>query len=245
MRACHWITSAPPFLDLHNSWDFPQNFTGGLNEKALESEIAELTGRLENSPLRMGRIFERLFFILFRCHDEYEVLEEGVGIFNEERQVTELDILLRTPEGRGLHLEAAVKFYLYLKDGDEIRVVGPNGNDVLENRMSKFDRQLKAGKEYVKSTYPDLEFDHCVFTRGRIFQLADGKRYSHPLIHPNAETGQWCKGIPNEQLHRMMSRWEWIAWPPKYSESLEKPVEVQHAWKETDDSYEHWIILPE
>lgn len=244
-RISHWILGASPFLDVPNAWNFPDSFSEGIDDEVLKRELDALSDVLIDSPLRMGRIFERVFFALFEAHANYEVLETGVGIFNEERQVTELDILLRTPEGKGLHLEAAVKFYLYIEGEDGVRVVGPNGNDVLENRLAKFDRQLMHGKSYVKEKYPDLEFDHLIFTRGRIFQPMKGETLSHPLIHPECEVGEWVRSSVPGELHLMVSRWEWIAWPPMYAAPFEMDSQATHGWRNVGGEVQHLIVLPD
>lgn len=243
-RISHWILKSSSFLNVSYAWDFPETFDSGLNQGRLQKELDELAEVLVDSPLRMGRIFERVFIALFESHSEYEVLDSGIGIFNDERQVTELDLLVKTPEGKGLHLEAAVKFYLYKFEEGKVRVVGPNGNDVLENRMSKFERQLHHGREYVLNNYRDLEFEHKVFTRGRIFQPLHGEALSHELISPNCESGVWTIGNDLEDVHQMISRWEWIAWPPMYTAPFEPLEQATHGWRNVGGEVQHVIVLP-
>lgn len=244
LRISHWILSSSSFLEVKNSWDFPSDFHEGVDEGILRSKMEELERVLQSTPLRMGRIFERILISLFEAHRSYRVLESGVGIYDGKHQLTELDLLLVTPEGKGLHLEAAVKFYLFLKDGDQVRVVGPNGNDVLEHRMAKFNRQLEFGRRYVAEVYPDIEFDHCIFTRGRIFQPWGENQLAHEWVNSNCESGWWKKGEPFDDFHQMVSRWEWLAWPPEYSTPFHELEEAVHGWREEEGVPHHLIWIP-
>lgn len=247
-RAVQWIMTSPSFFNMKETWDFTPGDLDRLDDQVLHRELKMLEGRLAETPLRMGRIFERLVKAIFMAHLDYEVLEHSVGIFNGKQQLTELDLLLETANGKGLHVEVSVKFYLYIEDEKgEMQVVGPNGRDVLENRMQKFANQLEHGKAYVKDKYPDIKFQHVVFSRGRIFEEEGGPRCAHPLIAKNCEKGVWMSGRTKVKATPMNQRWEWIAWPPNMGENeIEwfEEEEPTHLFKLDGPIYQHLIIMP-
>lgn len=245
LRACDWILHSPSFLTFYQSWEFPENFERTIDAKSLEVELEKIVHTLQETPLRMGRIFERLVWALFEANTEYQVLDTSVGIFDGKRQITELDLLVIQPNGRGLHLETAVKFYLYVEHNGRKRVVGSNGVDVLENRIRKFHRQLEEGAIYVHIHHRKLKFDHGILTRGRIFENENGPKCTHTLVSDDAERGIWGADEITPETHLMENRWEWLAWPPQYDGGTMQPSEdVQDAWIIRDGNPVHYLHLP-
>lgn len=244
LRIADWILDSPAFFNMAENWDFDDDFKRKLDRNRLLTNLEFTSAVLHETRLRMGRIFERVVFALFNAHPDYQVLATGVGMFEEKKQLTELDILMRNQEGRGLHLEVSVKFYLYLFEDGNLRVVGPNKHDVLENRMAKFKRQLDFGRMYVAENFPELEFDHRVLSRGRIFQPENGK-FSHPLICDDAEVGMYTDGVVPKGCSLLENRWEWIAWPPVESRGeLSVAEDESHGWRMMDGAPQHIIVLP-
>ncbi|NVK27292.1 MAG: DUF1853 family protein [Flavobacteriia bacterium] len=244
LRIADWILNSPPFFNIPENWNFNNDFARKLDQELLHSNLKFTSAVLHETRLRMGRIFERVVIALFNAHPDYEVLATGVGLFEEKRQLTELDILLRDENGKGLHLEVSVKFYLYLMENDILRVVGPNQEDVLENRMAKFSRQLDFGRAYVAKHFPEMTFDHRILSRGRIFQ-PQGEHYAHPFICKDAETGIYTAGEVPEDSFRLENRWEWISWPPKEGGyPLELGEEEMHGWRMVKGAPQHVIVLP-
>ncbi len=245
-RAIQWILSSRSFFDLPSSWDFPSDFQLGMDEEELDQALEALAKELDNTYLRMGRIFERLIGVLFACHSDFEVLEKGVGIFEGKQQVTELDYLLKTADGRGLHVEVSVKFYVHrLQPDGSVLITGTNRADVLENRMQKFQRQLSEGKKYARETYPEMEFEHVIFSRGRMFEAEVGDCV-HPRIAIDCEKGRWIEGEIEGNWQPMFNRWEWFCGEPTESEELPfKPAdEPQNGWVIQEGKATHWLVVP-
>lgn len=228
-RSVEWILNSPSLLALPESWDFPNGFQSGIVQSELDRSLDQLTKILHEKHFRLGRIFEELVIAVFNAHTGYEILERGVGIFDNDRQLTELDLLLKCPDGTGLHLEASVKFYLFREDGDRMHLVGTDGRDAMESRLTKLSRQLYWGREYVRDQYPDIPFRHAVFSRGRIFQPSSGPEGTHPLIDEHCERGVWSLGFPDDKSNVMVNRWQWISWPPlELSEVINYPGTIVH-----------------
>lgn len=241
-KAVDWILHSNSFFKLSNSWELPNEFSEGIVHDRLNEGLIEIAEKLRSHPTRLGRLFERLVILIFECNSNYEVLEKGVGIFEGKNQKTELDLLLKTPNGKGLHLEVAVKFYLMMeKDGEE-QIVGPNELDVLEHRLGRFELQISEGKKYVEERYPELDFEHKIFSRGRLF-LPEGKdRTRHPLIDPQVELGRWMMGDGADEKRCMGERWQWICWPPEVLvDSAHIEDEDLHIYI-ADDPFPHQII---
>lgn len=229
LRAAQWILESGDFMDLEDSWSLPTDFEKGIDFDYLQTRLSDWSNGGFNQ--RMGRLFEALVLALFEAHRDYEVLDHNVGIFNGKQQITEIDLILLAPGGKGLHLEVAVKFYLDWQSDGVHHVVGPNGRDVLAHRLDRFQRQLEFGKTYCQENYPELSFEHKLFTRGRIF-TEQVESEVHPYISTKAERGTWGVHSPNNG-RLLYPRWRWISWPPPDFEPISEP---------SNPSVTHWLL---
>lgn len=231
--AIEWIVHSPNLLVLDATWNFPNDFSDGIVSEVLDSELEEITHWLATSKVRLGRLFERLVLAVFESHADYKVLEHGVGIFDGKRQITELDLILRKPDGGILHLEISVKFYLYISVEGRYQISGSDGKDVIDERLMKFDRQLREGRKYTQERYPGENIESRILSKGRLFEERGGKRCDDSLIHPDSERGEWTFEDPKGHEHPFKARWNWISWPPQpTAEHVVRWEGELHAWEE-------------
>lgn len=236
-----WIIRSPNLLVLPATWNFPNNFSDGIVQEHLDDQLTEIESALHLQKTRLGRLFESLVIAIFKAHSDYTVLEHGVGIFRENRQITELDLIMEDADRRIFHLEISVKFYLYAPFNGEYRIAGSDGSDVIDERLMKFDRQLTEGSRYLNEAYPNRIHVQGLLSKGRLFEEA-GHPCLDPLIDYAAERGRWTFQAVEEGAMAFPSRWGWICWPPLEDTNLlietENRGEV-HAW--LPDGPEHVI----
>ncbi|GGH67557.1 DUF1853 family protein [Phaeocystidibacter marisrubri] len=231
--AIEWIIHSPNLLVLDATWNFPNDFSDGIVSEVLDSELEQISEWLATSKVRLGRLFERLVLAAFEAHSEYEVLERSIDIFEGKRQLTELDFIIRKPDGGILHLEVSVKFYLYISVNGMYQISGSDGKDVIDERLMKFDRQLREGMKYTQEHYPNDRVESRILSKGRLFEERGGKHCEDPLIHPDSERGEWTFDTPDGDEHPFKGRWNWISWPPEpSSETIVRLEGELHAWKE-------------
>lgn len=232
LTAVHWIIHSPNLLVLDSTWNFPNDFYAGIVQEKLDAELDDVILWMTESKVRLGRLFERLVFIIFDCHAKYEVLETNVGIFNDERQLTELDLIVRQPNGVVLHLETSVKFYLYQLVNGVYTICGSDGSDVIDERLEKFQRQILHGQKYLKSQYTEDLCESGILTKGRLFEERFGTSCKENIISTFAERGEWTYDPPSGDENYMEARWQWICWPPKQIRQFVPSQAEIHTWKE-------------
>jgi hypothetical protein len=131
-----WCTSefSKSLLTLHSRW---------LVE--LDHDPTELNRFLSGSEnLLLGKQYELLFEFLLKYSPYFEFRSGNIQLNRGGITHSEMDFLaLYLPESRWIHFEISCKYYLASANSTQHdRWVGPNGNDSLAERMSKFRRQL-------------------------------------------------------------------------------------------------------
>lgn len=147
------------------------------NPASLETALCQLNDR------RLGARFEALWQYFFDHHSFYRVLAANLQINTQGRTLGALDFLLE--DGRCnqiVHLELAVKFYLYCPsdNGDSdpqdlFRWIGPNPDDNLQLKLTHLrQHQLPLSKKpgvqaVLKSKGLPLPRRHAAIVKGYLF----------------------------------------------------------------------------
>ena len=117
---------------------------------ALDTDPEPLKRFLNNNTSKfLGPYFELLveYWIKERINPQF--FKSHIQVFNNNRTFGEYDFLFSSANDNKLvHLEVAVKFYLYYQTIDgEVRFIGPNANDSLDIKLNHLlNHQLKLSK---------------------------------------------------------------------------------------------------
>lgn len=107
---------------------------------ALEKDQNEMQNAfIEVSNLRFGHQMESLFLQIIEHMPNYELVMENLQIFDGKTTLGELDFIVKNHTTEQLiHIELAVKFYLYEPNHHELAgFVGPNHHDSLLDKINK------------------------------------------------------------------------------------------------------------
>ena len=229
-----WLVNAPSLLAPHCLLWQP-NVLNSLNFQELNLTKAELA---QCQTRKLGLYFETLAGLLFDRHPRYEILAKNRAMMKHKVTLGELDLLLRdTLTNEVLHLELALKFYLYVNDVEPSNMawIGSGLKDFLHQKLNRLlHHQLRLPDiAKTENVWPsDLPFPdrHAVWLPGRLY-LPHNKAHDdidHGLIsgtpwsiNPNVERSVWYEN-PYSQLPILKSltkpgwlRGKTFADPPK------------------------------
>lgn len=150
---------------------------------------------------RLGHRFEALWEFYLRHHSFYEVMATNLQVERDGRTLGAMDMLLRDHRlDSVVHLELAVKFYLYIggvRGPGGARWVGTNPDDDLDQKVEHLLRhQLPlsddpATRHLLRGRGLPAPDQHCALIKGYLFHpLQDQVRPDHP-ISPNHLQGLW------------------------------------------------------
>lgn len=171
---------------------------------------------------KLGHVYEDALAVLLECSGKLDLLEKSLQVFNDEkRTLGELDYLLRI-DGKLVHLELAVKFYMiYFQDGVAY-CPGPDPTDNWYNKLERLEsHQLKMSQndyamELLVEKYGtgEVASQHLIY--GRLFDhIMEKKR---PIPRGMAENGQ-------------RSIWLYTSeWNANYPEIQEVTMIPKHLW---------------
>jgi len=159
------------------------------------ASLAHFVNRKKNN--RLGFYAEALLSYFFQTFSGIELLLQNYQVIEDKKTKGEIDFIIRY-QGKVIHLECAVKFYL-LKDNEHSSIpsswVGPKIKDNLQLKLTKtIDHQLPLGKSGAISKKIGHSIDYSTFfLRGYLF--AD-EVTSNSFINPE----QLCEMIREGQL---------------------------------------------
>tara|TARA_R110002049_G_scaffold4601_5_gene32006 strand:+ start:17587 stop:18360 length:774 start_codon:yes stop_codon:yes gene_type:complete len=104
-----------------------------VNEERLVAFLSDKVTR------RVGHYFENLVHYYLVHHADYSDIRHSLQIRDGNRTIGELDFVYRDADARHVHLETAVKFYLYVAGQRVIgsHYIGPNARDTLERKTQR------------------------------------------------------------------------------------------------------------
>ncbi|EMI45138.1 DUF1853 family protein [Rhodopirellula sp. SWK7] len=159
LRDLLWTVNSPSLID---SQRVPTRIT------ADQIDVNHLVAFFSDRPSRkVGHYFERLLLYWLKHIRRVDIVAHNLQIHSGERTLGEIDFLYRDEQSQLVHLEAAVKFYLYQPDHAVLgsHFIGPNVRDTFERKMHRlFLHQLPLSVEHI----PDVDSREA-FVKGRIF----------------------------------------------------------------------------
>jgi hypothetical protein len=153
---------------------------------------------------RLGYYFEQLVAFWLRERIAPGRVKSHVRVFRNKRVLGEYDFLFQRPGANSIeHWEAAVKFYLRYRDPEgNIRWLGPNTNDTLDQKLSRLmDHQLMLSDfPEARSVLQDVARELCqrnglpgvesrAFIKGYLFYPSTGGWREPATVHPAAAPG--------------------------------------------------------
>jgi len=147
---------------------------------------------------RLGHYFELLveYWIKERINPEF--FKAHTQVFDNNRTIGEYDFLFSNDtDNKLIHLEVAVKFYLYHQSRDgSVQFIGPNANDRLARKFNHLlDHQLKLSQcEPGHKAIRSLGFTDVIPTvlmKGYLFYPSDDTK---PVDVPTYVSGRHLKG---------------------------------------------------
>lgn len=177
---------------------------------------------------RLGRQFEDVISTALELTG-CQLLGRNIPLYEGKRTLGELDFIYQTPHQQIVHLEAAVKFYLFSPTTDSIdplaAYIGPNGRDRLDKKWQRLiNHQLPLLHQPVTTTtlqragiaLPDQQ--QLLLTGMLFYPLLSATNLPEPLdIHPQHNRGWW---LHQRNLHPalfntqdrfiVLPRWYWL-----------------------------------
>jgi hypothetical protein len=162
---------------------------------------------------RVGRYFEKLILYWLRFVCGFEIIAAGHAIRERGKTIGEIDVLFRDKDGRQIHWELAVKFYLqYPEAVDRSQsYLGPNPKDRLDRKVQRlFGHQLKLGHVY----FPEVEIRQA-FVKGHIFYaqntsstlVATSQRPTVAFLAENHSRGRWLRFEELDHWLPVLGQW--------------------------------------
>lgn len=149
---------------------------------------------------RLGQHFEKTLVAWLEATPRFELLASNLQVHEGKRTVGEFDLIVDN-DGVVEHWEAAVKFYLGVRDtADMSNWYGPNTADRFDIKYRRLiDRQLRlawrdSGRETLAERGIGVRRSRC-FMKGRLFHPWD--RYREGIarypreVNPHHEQGWW------------------------------------------------------
>ncbi|MAS92252.1 MAG: hypothetical protein CMO55_03560 [Verrucomicrobiales bacterium] len=182
-----WICDCPSLVDSPLAWEGLS--TQDVSSISIDSVKEALEGRAAH---RVGYYFEELVAAMLRFDPDVSDFRQGIQIQEGKRTLGELDFLF-TYQGKRIHLETALKFYLYLEDRPEgeSNFPGPNARDCFE---SKWERMIEAQVPLGRAHFEDVD-ESRVLVKGVIFYPPSSKKPETypPGMNPDHQAGEWIR----------------------------------------------------
>lgn len=229
VRDLMWVANSPSLL----AFSGEMASTGKHNEacsvasdqpslKQSEIDTGHLQGFLAKNPhSTVGRYFESLVYYWIKYVRGLEILVWNEQIKRAGRTVGEIDLIFRNEQGRLVHWETAVKFFLHIPQPHSFTsdYVGPNSRDDLDRKINHlFGHQLKQSLDGpVNPRFREA------FVRGCIFYHPSkpAPEQKHGQLHAAHLRGCWIHSSEVNKLpqsgdwnYRLMRKPHWLATTP-------------------------------
>lgn len=187
-----------------------------------------------NWPVRFGKRMELYMEGWLRQNRHFEVVSAGLQIKESGITLGELDyVLLDRDKKQIIHLELAVKFYLF-DAAHPKQWIGPNRNDSLVDKANKLkERQFPlwhhpAAQQTLRSfNLPEWPVSQQLCFKAMLFTPFDDDFTINPEINPLAVAGKWLT-LLQFQEHRENEFYV----PPKYQWANDP--QTSHQWMPFD-----------
>lgn len=181
-----WAVNSPELLAVSESLEQPRLEPQAIDEAALSEWCSN------HSQSRVGLYFEELVHYYLEEHGRVEMLLRHHQVFRGKQTLGEIDFIYRDHAGAVIHLETAVKFFLYHPhaQGFESQFIGPNSAD---NLFLKSNRLLNHQLPLSKDLSLNIE-RRAVWVKGRVFYnplFGDTQPVLDCILNPDVATGAW------------------------------------------------------
>lgn len=238
-RDLEWILNTPSLLQ-GNEHLFSPDQLAHLDLTAIQPEPEVLLAARES---KLGHYFEFLVKSLFEAHPDYAVLAENQIIHHGRTTLGELDLLLKHRQtGEILHLELALKFYLFVPgiENSAHAWVGAGLHDFLNTKLLRLWRhQLQLPhKARHRNCWPDelpMPDRSALWLPGRLYMPDSGSRQQWQQsrfdgtpwsINPQALTSLWFENdhIDLESV-QALNKADWLN--GRMTTTQDKPLPAQ------------------
>lgn len=183
------------------------------NPRHLKTFIASRSDR------RLGAYFESLWQYFLENHSFYQILARNKQIFDGPKTLGALDFLIEDQLRKKIvHLELAVKFYLFLPhaDGENLeKWIGPNPDDNLAikyqhllNHQLPLTQSPEAMSAFRNAGLPQPEL-RAAIVKGYLFSPLEKQVKASNPVSPECPYGYWLRF---SQLHELESRFPDHRW---------------------------------
>lgn len=122
---------------------------------------------------RLGFYAEALLSYFFQTFSEVELLLQNYQLIEDKRTIGEVDFIIKW-KGRVIHLESAVKYYLFHDSTDKDQLqnwIGPSCNDNLARKIKKVStHQLPlVNSRLIFDQVEAKEIESYLFLKGKLF----------------------------------------------------------------------------
>jgi hypothetical protein len=196
---------------------------------------------------KLGGYFELLVYTLFELSSEYEILAFNQVINNAQRTLGEMDLMLKHQSGEVVHLELALKFYLWAPSQQQntYNWVGAGLTDFFEKKLARLaNHQLELYSIAKRSNcWPNLPAPDraLLWIPGRLFLPANLSLACTELefndapwqINPDALTSQWFhQNEVNINPEHALVKGDWLTGnssnPKAAMKRYQLPMQFQH-----------------
>jgi len=231
VRDLAWLIHSPDLIslpqELSANWLFEHSQIQ-TRLKYFDINPDELVGKLrQQACYRLGYYFEDLVRLYLRYFIQPLELKSNIQVYKDKATVGEYDFLMQLANGEKVHLETAVKFYLYNGDSQSGRVLsnflGPNKSDRLDRKWNRLmDHQINLSNTIAGSDQAEaldlLPSRRSLLIKGYLFYPFSEWR-EFPVIspvNPSHARGWWLKGsetqqLPNEARYTILMKPQWLA----------------------------------
>lgn len=218
-----WLLSCPSLIN-PGHFGYASNYCPDWSTLKQSAFASQLPKTIHST--RQGLLAEQLFLAALNALSDYQVLGHNIQVFDQNRRTLgEMDFIYQQPNGRFVHLELAVKFYLQTTNGQPVWL-GPNATDTLCNKLKSLHQQ-----QTQLSTHPSA-IQHLAtlgvgavnptsLVLGQLFyHLFQGRQDSSSLLNPQHRRGYWIhlneyeKAATHPSIHskrwRILEKADWI-----------------------------------
>ena len=159
-----------------------------LSDNPFEQEFSQY------NTLPLGKYFEKLILLSLTIDPTYEVICNNIQILRRNVTVGEIDLLVRHNSSSEIeHWEIALKYYLQREWEGQKTLVGPNGNDLLSDKLKRLtEHQLPLGEDPQILELCGSRPKSRMFFKG-IFFAEFGHQLSFNLKNDQAKSGWWLR----------------------------------------------------
>ncbi|ATX76412.1 MULTISPECIES: DUF1853 family protein [Reinekea] len=232
-----WVLTAPSLLAPH-----PTLWSGDAlqNEPRRPFSAEQLASLSRARRGKLGRYFEALVAYLFLASTGFRVLAQNRSIVADKRTLGELDLLVQDlATGQIIHLELALKFYLWVPGQRQAVWIGSGLHDFMADKVQRlYQHQLRLPElARARQCWPsDLPYptEHRLWMPGRLYvpesSQALGVPYTHFMDTPfqlnnQALVSSWSEhGSCAHRSTRSICKADWLMGEPPVSLLAPEPT---------------------